>query len=105
MRYNPSTKYALAVCLLADAMAGQPPLSAAWPDEPPMTRSDREALQSLLIDRGLSTGGVDGIIGHLTRDAIRSYQKMIGYPPDGHPSLELLQRLRADNAETTTRID
>ncbi len=70
-----------------------------------MTRGDREELQSLLIDRGLSTGGVDGIIGHLTRDAIRSYQKMIGYPPDGHPRLELLQRLRADNADTTTRID
>ena len=42
----------------------------------------------------METGGVDGIIGSLTRTAIRAYQKAIGLAEDGHPSLDLLERLR-----------
>ncbi|MEL6839085.1 MAG: peptidoglycan-binding domain-containing protein, partial [Pseudomonadota bacterium] len=29
-----------------------------------------------------------------TRAAIRAYQRSVGLPPDGHPSMALLQRLR-----------
>ena len=95
LRYNPAVSYALAVGHLADRVAGEPPFAAAWPAEKALSRAEREELQRRLAERGLlATGGVDGVIGSLTRTAIRSYQKDAGLAADGHPTLDLLQRLR-----------
>ena len=96
LRYNPAVSYALAVAHLADRIAGAGPIVAAWPQERPLGRAEREELQRLLASRGLDTGGVDGMIGSLTRAAIRSYQKAGGLPEDGHPGLSLLERLRGE---------
>jgi membrane-bound lytic murein transglycosylase B len=95
LRYNPAVSYGLAVAHLGDRLAGRGVLVAAWPDGPALSRADRQELQRLLAERGLETGGVDGIIGSLTRTAIRAYQKASSLAVDGHPSLELLERLRA----------
>ncbi len=95
LRYNPAVPYALAVAHLGDRIAGGGGFVKAWPDEPAMPRADRQELQERLAALGLDTGGVDGIIGSLTRNAIRSYQKTQGLPEDGHPSPGLLERLRA----------
>lgn len=94
LRYNPAIPYALAVAHLGDRIAGGGEFAKAWPDEPAMPRADRQEMQERLAALGLETGGVDGIIGSLTRNAIRSYQKAQGLPEDGHPSPGLLQRLR-----------
>jgi membrane-bound lytic murein transglycosylase B len=95
LKYNQSASYALAVGHLADRIAGGPAISAAWPaDETPLTRTEREELQSLLASWGLDTGGLDGIIGDRTRAAIRTTQRTLSLVEDGHPSLELLRRLR-----------
>lgn len=94
LRYNPAIPYALAVAHLGDRIAGGGGFAKAWPDEPAMPRADRQEMQERLAALGLETGGVDGIIGSLTRNAIRSYQKAQGLPEDGHPSPGLLQRLR-----------
>jgi membrane-bound lytic murein transglycosylase B len=94
--YNNATLYALAAGHLADRLAGAPGIFAPWPaDERALARSEREELQERLYARGFGTGAVDGIIGYLTRAAIRSYQKINGLAEDGHPSLDLLERLRA----------
>lgn len=95
LRYNPAIPYALAVAHLGDRLAGRGAIVAAWPPDPPMPRADRQEMQERLTRRGLDTGGVDGIIGGLTRNAIRAYQKSLGLPEDGHPSPMLLERLRA----------
>lgn len=95
LRYNPAVPYALAVAHLGDRIAGRAAIAAAWPDEPALSRPDRQELQQRLAALGLDTGGVDGIIGNLTRSAIRSYQRTLQLPEDGHPSRELLERLRA----------
>jgi membrane-bound lytic murein transglycosylase B len=94
LRYNPAVSYALAVGHLGDRLAGKGAISASWPAEPAMSRADRQELQQRLAALGLDTGGVDGIIGSLTRTAIRSYQKSQGLPEDGHPDAALLERLR-----------
>ena len=95
LRYNNATPYALAVGHLADRIAGGAPLAAPWPSpDQALGRSEREELQRLLMARGLDTGGLDGIIGDQTRAAIRATQRALALAEDGHPSAELLQRLR-----------
>jgi membrane-bound lytic murein transglycosylase B len=95
--YNASTSYALAVSLLADRFRGQGEIRGSWPtDERPLSRSEREELQTLLAAKGYNHGKVDGIIGYNTRKAIRDYQRKLGLPPDGFPTASLLEKMRAD---------
>jgi len=95
LRYNQSTAYALSVGHLADRIAGGAALAASWPaDDKPLSRAQRQELQGLLATRGLDTGGIDGVIGDRTRDAIRATQRGLNLAEDGHPSAQLLERLR-----------
>ena len=97
LRYNQSTAYALAIGHLADRLRGAKPFERAWPkNERALLRAEREELQRLLVARGFSTGGVDGILGPMTRAAVRSFQRAIGLPADGYPSSSLLERLRLE---------
>jgi membrane-bound lytic murein transglycosylase B len=98
LRYNQSTAYALAVGHLADRIAGGAALASPWPADPPLNRAQRQELQGLLATRGLDTGGLDGIIGDRTREAIRTTQRGLNMAEDGHPSVELLQLLRGSAA-------
>ena len=95
LRYNNSTSYALAVGLLAQAVAGGPGVQAAWPrDLPALSRSQLLSLQTALNQRGFASGAPDGMMGPATRDGIRRYQRSVGLPADGYPTLELLQRVQ-----------
>ena len=95
LRYNNSTSYALAVGLLAQRLAGGAGVQAAWPRElAALTRSQVLALQTALNERGFDGGAADGIAGLATRNALRRYQRSIGVPADGFPTLELLERLQ-----------
>ena len=95
LRYNNSVSYALAVGLLAQALEGGAPVQAAWPrDVRPLSRSQLLVLQTALNERGFDAGTPDGMMGPATRDGLRRYQRSIGAPADGYPSLDLLQRLR-----------
>jgi membrane-bound lytic murein transglycosylase B len=95
LRYNNSTSYALAACLLAQRLAGGPGVQAAWPRElVALSRSQVIALQDVLNARGFDGGAADGIFGHGTRAALRRFQRSIGVPADGFPTLELLERLQ-----------
>lgn len=95
LRYNNSTSYALAVSLLAQALAGGPAVQAAWPrDVPPLSRSQLLALQTALNTRGFDSGTPDGTMGPATRRGLRLYQRSLGLPADGYPTLELLQGLQ-----------
>jgi len=96
LRYNNSTSYALAVGLLAQRIAGGPGVQAAWPrDLPALTRSQLLALQTALNALGFASGAPDGLMGPATRAALRGYQRSVGLPPDGYPTLDLLQRVQA----------
>jgi len=93
--WNRSIFYAIAVGHLADRLIGGGPLLADRPDnEAPMSRSDVAAMQRLLAKHGYDPGGSDGVIGPLTRKAVKSFQKSRNLPPDGFPSAKFLERLR-----------
>ncbi|CAD5372699.1 Lytic murein transglycosylase [Rubrivivax sp. A210] len=96
LRYNNSTSYGLAVGLLAQRIAGGPGVQAAWPrDQAALSRSQLQALQDALNQRGFDAGKPDGLMGPATRAALRRWQLSAGLPADGHPTAELLQRLQA----------
>jgi membrane-bound lytic murein transglycosylase B len=95
LRYNNSTSYALAVSLLAQQLAGGPAMQTSWPRNlQAMTRSQLLALQTALNARGFDSGTPDGNVGPATRRSVRQYQRSVGLPADGYPTLDLLQRLQ-----------
>ena len=95
LRYNNSTSYALAVSLLAQKLAGGPSVQSAWPrDIQALSRSQLVDMQTSLNQRGFASGTADGIMGPATRDGLRRYQRSMGMPADGYPTLDLLQRLQ-----------
>jgi len=95
LRYNNATSYALAVCQLAQRIGGGPAVQAAWPREQrALARSEVLALQTALNQRGFAAGQPDGLLGPATRAALRAYQRSIGLPADGFPTVELLQTLQ-----------
>lgn len=95
LRYNNSTSYALAVGLLAQRIANGPGVQAPWPrDLAALTRSQVQELQVALNQHGFSGRRADGLLGPTTRDALRRYQRSVGLPADGYPTVELLLRLQ-----------
>ncbi|MFN3547739.1 MAG: lytic murein transglycosylase [Mesorhizobium sp.] len=94
-RYNNADKYALAVGLLADEIAGHGGLVRDW--NRPFTKlsfNEKQELQKHLLELGYYDGKVDGKIGQGSRSAIVAVQQALGMQPDGHPSKEVLSRLR-----------
>lgn len=96
LRYNNSTSYALAIGLLSQRLQGEGKIQATWPtSDKPLARSERLELQQRLHDAGFEPGGIDGILGANTRQAIRRFQQIRGWPADGYATQELLEALRA----------
>ncbi len=94
-RYNNADRYALAVGLLADEIAGHGGLVRDW--NRPFTRltfSEKQELQKHLLALGYYDGKIDGKIGSGSRSAIMAVQQAMGMQPDGHPSKEVLLRLQ-----------
>lgn len=100
LRYNNSTSYALAVCLLAQRLDNGPAVLANWPRElRALSRSEVQTLQTALSQRGFETGKPDGVLGPATQAGIRHYQRSEGLVPDGFADTSLLQRLSLAAAE------
>jgi lytic murein transglycosylase len=94
--YNNSMAYALAVGLIADQIAGAPPLLKPWPQEAPISLAERIAAQAALARLGYDPGRPDGVMGLKTRQATRLWQKSAALPADGYLTFNLIQRLKAD---------
>ena len=94
--YNNADKYALAVGLLADRIAGSKELVRDW--KRPFTLlsiPEREELQKRLTNAGFYDGKPDGNIGSGTKAGILAYQQAAGLTPNGYPSKELLDNMRS----------
>jgi membrane-bound lytic murein transglycosylase B len=93
--YNNADKYALAVGLLADEIAGGNGLVQDW--QRPFTKlsfEERQELQKRLSEHGYYDGKFDGKIGDGSKAAIMAYQAKAGLTQDGYPSMEVLKWLR-----------
>jgi membrane-bound lytic murein transglycosylase B len=97
LRYNNATSYALAVGHLSDRLRGGGPFVHPWPsDENRLSLDQRKELQQLLVVRGLLEGEPDGVIGPMTLEAVKTYQRSKNMPVDGFPTLTVLKALRAE---------
>ncbi|MES1163635.1 MAG: lytic murein transglycosylase, partial [Rhizobacter sp.] len=96
LRYNNSTSYALAVCLLAQGIEGGASVQAPWPrDLVTLTRAQLLEMQTALNQLGFASGTPDGMMGPATREGLRGYQRSVGLPADGYPDVDLVRRLVA----------
>lgn len=94
-RYNNSDKYALAVGLLANWLAGQEGVQQQWPRPVDSLSIDEKiALQQLLRDKGYYDGEIDGQPGAATREAIREFEKKAGLQVNGMPNRSVLEALK-----------
>jgi len=92
--YNNSDAYAVAVGHLADRMQGGAPIKVAWPpDDHPISRDARIALQKKLAALGYKVNDFEGHVDFDLRDNIREEQKKRGMVPDGNPTAAFLERL------------
>lgn len=91
--WNNSLTYATTAAYLATRIAGAPKLHRGARDIPELSFDEIKHLQRILVQRGHDVGKVDGIIGSLTREAIKKEQKRLGMPADSWPTPELLAAL------------
>jgi len=95
MVWNRSTFYALGIGQLADRLVGLPQFTTLGPkDGFGLSFEEGRQLQQRLSAMGFDTGGVDGVVGPKSRDAIRNFQRAAGLVPDGYPSRELWERVQ-----------
>ncbi|MCZ0867098.1 lytic murein transglycosylase [Dasania sp. GY-19] len=86
MRWNNSESYALAVGHLADRTVGGGSLHASLQTKTPkLTPALVTELQLALKDRGFKVGKADGIIGSMTKRALKEFQTQQGLIADGYP--------------------
>lgn len=95
LKFNRSVFYAVTIGHLADRFIGAGPLAAPRVIFDPLKRDDVAALQQGLLTLGLFTNTPDGVIGPATRQAVRSFQKANGLPPDGYVDAKLIAAVRA----------
>ncbi|WP_019222156.1 lytic murein transglycosylase [Bartonella rattaustraliani] len=93
--YNNADRYALAVSLLADRIAGHPGLVQDW-QRPfqPLTFPECKELQARLRALGYYKGEIDGKIGTASRNALKAFQLRHHLKVNGYPSAEVLLFLR-----------
>lgn len=103
LHYNQSHRYAMAVSLLTNRLAGEPGLSTPWPtDDPGLSRVQVRELQQLLLARGHDIGVADGIPGAKTRAAVAAEQARLGMRQTGSMGLKTLEALRSESARSTS---
>ena len=90
--WNKSFVYVTTAAYFATRLEGAPVFDPGNP-EPMLSAAEMEALQTRLTARGHDVGGIDGILGALTRAAVQKEQQRLGLPADAWPTRELLGRL------------
>ncbi|UWQ99864.1 lytic murein transglycosylase [Rhodobacteraceae bacterium S2214] len=90
--WNQSFVYVTTAAYFATRLAGGPVYDAGNPT-PGLSGDQMQALQSKLAARGHDVGGIDGILGAKTRDAIQLEQQRLGLPADAWPTTGLLNAL------------
>ena len=90
--WNESFVYVTTAAYLATRLEGAPVFDAGSP-EPGLDGARMTRLQERLSALGHDVGGIDGILGARTRDAVRAEQARLGMAVDGWPTPALLNAL------------
>ncbi len=90
--WNQSMVYVTTAAYFGTRIMGAPVYDAGNPS-PPLSGEEVIALQRKLEARGHDVGGIDGIIGEKTREAVQTEQERLGLPADAWPTRDLLNRL------------
>jgi len=92
LQWNQSAVYALTAANMALRLAGEPAFEHRNPEQG-LDRDAMKHLQQKLVGLGYDVGGIDGILGTNTREAVRQEQIKHGLVVDGWPTPELLALL------------
>lgn len=90
--WNQSFVYVTTAAYFATRLEGAPVYDAGDPT-PALSEGEMKSLQKKLTERGHDVGGIDGILGERTREAVQVEQKRLGLPADAWPTGELLNSL------------
>ncbi len=90
--WNKSFVYVTTAAYFATRLEGAPVYNAGNPS-PALSGDEMQQLQTKLTARGHDVGGIDGILGAMTRAAVQAEQMRLGLPADAWPTRELLNRL------------
>lgn len=91
--WNQSLVYVTTAAYFSTRLSGAPIYANADAFEPGLTGEEMQLLQRRLEALGHDVGGVDGILGQKTREAVQAEQLRLGLPADAWPTHELLNRL------------
>ncbi|MDN5787240.1 lytic murein transglycosylase [Pseudorhodobacter sp.] len=91
-KWNQSFVYVTTAAYFANRLSGAAVFNPGNPD-PQLSLEDTKTLQERLQQRGYDVGGIDGILGSGTRDAVRQEQQRLGLPADAWPTHDLLNQL------------
>ena len=90
--WNQSFVYVTTAAYFATRLEGAQVYNAGSPS-PTLGDGQMKSLQKKLAARGHDVGGIDGILGAKTRDAVQIEQKRLGLPADAWPTTALLNAL------------
>ncbi len=90
--WNQSFVYVTTAAYFATRLTGAQVYAAGNPT-PALSETQTKQLQQKLANRGHEVGGIDGILGANTRNAVQIEQKRLGLPADAWPTRALLDRL------------
>jgi len=90
--WNKSFVYVTTAAYFATRLGGAAVYDAGNPT-PALSGAQMQQLQQKLTQRGHDVGGIDGILGAMTRAAVQSEQIRLGLPADAWPTTDLLNRL------------
>lgn len=90
--WNKSFVYVTTAAYFATRLEGAPVYNAGNPDAG-LSGAQMQKLQQKLTKMGYDVGGIDGILGEKTREAVQSVQEKLGLPADAWPTAALLSRL------------
>lgn len=90
--WNQSFVYVLTAAYFATRLEGAAIYDAGNPD-PGLSGDQVRTLQQKLTNKGYDVGGIDGILGAKTREAVQLEQRRLGLPADAWPTASLLNAL------------
>ncbi|MCK1515778.1 lytic murein transglycosylase [Bradyrhizobium sp. 190] len=97
--WNNSLIYSTTAAYLASRIAGAPPMRQPTAPVAQLPLNELKELQQLLVRVGFNVGKVDGVMGQLSRTAVKAMQIKYGLPADSWPTAELLARMRGPGVQ------